>query len=178
MKNALFIRYTMGQCSLGMVLVAKTNKGICHLSMDDATQSLVQHLYQSFPTAEIIEDSKNLGKTLSKVITFIEHPKEKIPVPLAMKGTAFQERVWKALLQTKPGETLTYTELAQRIGKPDAVRAVASANGANKIAVLIPCHRIIRSDGGLGGYRWGLNRKQILLNREAEQNKGHRLTLL
>ena len=102
---------------------------------------------------------------------FIEHPTKTFPSPLDLYGTPFQKIVWKALLGILPGETLTYTQLANRINKPDAVRAVAGACGANKIAVIVPCHRILRADGGLGGYRWGLERKQILLAREAQQNQ-------
>lgn len=167
------IRYTSVPNSLGQVLVAMTQKGICQLTVDDTVEPQVEHLRKNFPHAEIIEDKNAFIEMLPVVLKFIDHPTADIPIPLDIHGTPFQLLVWQALGKTRPGETITYSELAHKIGKPSAVRAVANANGANKIAILIPCHRIIRSDGNLGGYRWGLKRKQMLLNREKQQiNRG------
>ena len=160
------IRFAIGQCSLGAILIAATDRGICAIELGDDPDALVRSLQERFPKAQIIGADRTFESLVAQVIGAVEAPADAPNLPLDVRGTAFQERVWKALRVIPPGKTLTYTEVARKIGRPTATRAVANACGANPVAVAIPCHRVIRTDGGLGGYRWGIERKQVLLKRE------------
>ena len=163
------IRFAIGQCSLGAILVAQSERGICAISLGDDPDVLARHLQDQFPNASLIGDDASFANLVAQVVGFIEMPALGLNLPLDVQGTAFQERVWQALRSIKPGETVSYTDIANRIGAPNAVRAVAGACAANKLAVAIPCHRVVRNDGTLSGYRWGVERKRVLLEREAQQ---------
>jgi AraC family transcriptional regulator of adaptative response/methylated-DNA-[protein]-cysteine methyltransferase len=160
------IRFALGQCSLGAVLVAATQKGICAIQFGDDPQKLLDGLQDRFPKAQFIGGDAEFEALVARVVGLVERPAEAISLPLDISGTAFQQRVWKALRDIPAGTTLTYGELAERIGSPAAVRAVATACASNEIAVAIPCHRVIRKGGAMAGYRWGIERKQALLARE------------
>lgn len=157
------IRYAVGQCSLGALLVARSPAGLCAINLGDDADALAAGLLTAHPQARPDTDDS----ALAQVAAFIDRPGSALALPLAPQGTPFQLRVWQALAQIAPGHTLSYTELAQRIGAPRAVRAVAGACAANPLAVAIPCHRVLRRDGALAGYRWGEARKRALLEREA-----------
>jgi AraC family transcriptional regulator of adaptative response/methylated-DNA-[protein]-cysteine methyltransferase len=161
------IRFAVGQSSLGAILVAATDKGVCAIAIGDDPDALVRDLEDRFPQAELVGGDAAFEKVVATVVGFIEAPSQGLDLPLDIRGTAFQERVWQALRAIPPGETRTYAELARAIGRPAAVRAVAGACAANAIAVAIPCHRVVRTDGSLSGYRWGVERKRRLLQREA-----------
>lgn len=163
------IRYATGLSSLGALLVARSEQGICAILLGDSAAALTEELQERFPRAELIRGEQGFDRLLSTVINFIESPGIGLDLPLDAQGTAFQRRVWQALRSIPPGETASYTEIAVRIGAPDSARAVARACGANPLAVAIPCHRVVRADGSLSGYRWGIERKRALLEREAEQ---------
>ncbi len=163
------IHYAIGRCSLGAILVASSPTGICAISLGDAPEALANELQSRFPQARLSDGNAAFAEQLSQVIALVEDPAKASALPLDIRGTAFQQRVWQALQGIPPGTTLSYTELARRIGAPAAVRAVASACAANVLAVAIPCHRVVRTDGALAGYRWGVERKRTLLEREAEQ---------
>jgi AraC family transcriptional regulator of adaptative response/methylated-DNA-[protein]-cysteine methyltransferase len=160
------IRYAVAQCDLGWALVAATDVGICAIDIADAPMTLVERLQTRFPQAETIDDDPQLTRWMEQVLALLEAPQKGLDLPLDIRGTAFQRRVWNALREIAPGTTTTYGRIAARIGQPRAARAVAQACAANPIAVAIPCHRVVRSDGGLGGYRWGTARKRALLARE------------
>lgn len=160
------IRVSVVTCSLGSVLVAATKKGVCAVLLGDDPKSLRKDLRERFPEAEPIGGDPAFAALVAKVVEKIERPSRKVALPLDVQGTAFQHRVWQELRNIPAGETASYAEISERIGRPTAVRAVASACGANPAAVLIPCHRAIRSDGSLSGYRWGVERKKALLKRE------------
>ncbi len=162
------IRFAVGQCSLGSIIVAATDKGVCCIQFGDDPQRLVLTLQDRFPNAEIIGADTAFEQTVAKVVGLVEDPGRGINLPLDVRGTAFQHRVWAALLDIPAGKTMTYGKVAAAIGSPGAVRAVASACAGNKLAVAIPCHRVIRTDGSLSGYRWGVERKAALLAKEAE----------
>lgn len=161
------IRFAIGQSSLGAILVAQSARGICAITLGDDPAALLRDLEDRFPQAELIGGDEDFEALVAQVAGLVEAPRIGLDLPLDIRGTAFQERVWQALRQVPPGATVTYAELAQRIGAPKAVRAVAGACAANPLAVAIPCHRVIRSTGALSGYRWGVERKQALLDREA-----------
>jgi AraC family transcriptional regulator of adaptative response/methylated-DNA-[protein]-cysteine methyltransferase len=161
------IRFASGQCSLGSILAATSGKGICAILLGDASAALLDDLYRRFPRSVIGTGDAELERLLAKVISFVEAPSSGLDWPLDLKGTAFQRRVWQALRDTAAGATVSYADLARRIGSPKAVRAVARACAGNHIAVAIPCHRVIRGDGALSGYGWGVARKRALLAREA-----------
>ena len=161
------IRFAVGECSLGSILVAATAKGICAVSLGDDPDQLVRELQDRFPKADFIGADRDFEQWVAKVVGFVEAPEIGLDLPLDVRGTAFQQRVWKALREIPAGSTTTYTEIAHRIGKPNSVRAVARAIASNSIAVAIPCHRVIRTDGSLSGYRWGVARKRALIEREA-----------
>ena len=163
------IRYALAECFLGWTLVAATDRGICAVMFGDDPSELPGMLLKRFTKADLRESSPDETEILKRAIAEIDTPPETFSIPLDIIGTAFQKRVWKALMEVPPGETAGYGDIAERIGRPKAVRAVASACGANRIALFIPCHRIIRRDGGLGGYRWGLERKRIILERERHE---------
>lgn len=162
------IRFAVGQCSLGAILVAQSQRGICAILLGDDAELLVRDLQDRFPKAELIGADGDFEQLVAQVVGLIEAPALGLALPLDVRGTAFQERVWQALREVPPGSTVSYAELAARIGSPRAVRAVGSACGANPLAVAIPCHRVLRSDGDLSGYRWGVERKRALLLREAQ----------
>jgi AraC family transcriptional regulator of adaptative response/methylated-DNA-[protein]-cysteine methyltransferase len=161
------IRFAVGQCSLGAILVAQSQRGICAILLGDDPDALVRNLQDQFPKAEIIGCDGGFEQLIAEVVGFIEAPSIGLRLPLDVQGTAFQERVWRALREVPPGTTVSYSEIAARIGAPKAVRAVAQACATNHIAVAIPCHRVVRRDGDLAGYRWGVDRKRELLRREA-----------
>ena len=163
------IRYTSGECLLGFILVAKTESGACAILLGNDPASLVQELQEYFPGAILINGGMNVERDMGKVIEFINYPQTKLDLPLDLCGTAFQQRVWQALSQIPAGKTATYSEIARSIGNPKAVRAVGRACAANKLAIAVPCHRVVRTDGSLSGYRWGVERKRILLELEARQ---------
>ena len=162
------IRFAVGECSLGSILVAQSDRGICAILMGDDPDALVRDLQDTFPKAELIGGDAGFEDLVAKVVGFVEAPSLGLDLPLDVRGTAFQERVWQALREVPPGSTTSYTEIAARIGAPKAIRAVAQACAANHIAVAIPCHRVIRRDGNTSGYRWGVERKRALLEREAQ----------
>jgi AraC family transcriptional regulator, regulatory protein of adaptative response / methylated-DNA-[protein]-cysteine methyltransferase len=161
------IRFAVAESSLGSILVAATEKGVCAISLGDDPDGLVRALEDRFPKAQLVGGDAAFEALVAKVVGYVEAPRRGLDLPLDIRGTAFQERVWQALRDIPPGETRTYTEIAERIGRPKAVRAVAQACASNEIAVAIPCHRVIRNDGSLSGYRWGVERKRSLLEREA-----------
>lgn len=160
------IRFAVGECSLGSILVASTDKGICAITLGDDPQALVEDLQDRFPKAKLVGGDREFEQLVARVVGFVESPGIGLDLPLDIRGTAFQQRVWQALREVPAGRTVSYAQVASRIGEPGAVRAVAQACGANAIAVAIPCHRVIRNDGGLSGYRWGVQRKRTLLERE------------
>lgn len=160
------IRFAIGQCSLGAILVAATEIGVCDISLADDPSELLDALQNRFPDASLIGDDAGFADHVAAVVGFIESPVDSIDIPLDIRGTAFQRKVWKALRETRPGDLVSYSQLAQRIGSPRAIRAVASACGANTLAMAIPCHRAVRLDGSPSGYRWGIDRKIEILARE------------
>ncbi|OOG27808.1 bifunctional transcriptional regulator/O6-methylguanine-DNA methyltransferase [Thioalkalivibrio denitrificans] len=162
------IRFAVGACTLGHVLVASTEKGICFIAMGDDPDALVRDLQDRFPRAELVGGDPAFERQVGTVLAFIEAPGTGLDLPLDIRGTVFQRRVWHALRQIPAGETVSYAELARRIGAPGAARAVARACASNPIAVVIPCHRVVRQDGSLSGYRWGVARKRALLEREEQ----------
>ncbi|HUR95150.1 MAG TPA: bifunctional DNA-binding transcriptional regulator/O6-methylguanine-DNA methyltransferase Ada [Gemmatimonadales bacterium] len=161
------IRFAVGECTLGAILVAASELGVCAILMGDDPDALARDLQDRFPRATLLGGDAEFEQLVARVVGFVEAPGLGLDLPLDIRGTAFQQRVWQALREIPAGRTATYTEIAGRIGAPSAVRAVAAACAANSIAVAIPCHRVIRNDGGLSGYRWGVERKQALLSREA-----------
>jgi AraC family transcriptional regulator of adaptative response/methylated-DNA-[protein]-cysteine methyltransferase len=160
------IRFAVGQCSLGAVLVAATEKGVCAIELGDDPDALVRALQDRFPKARLVGGDAAFEQLVASVVGFVEAPGHGFDLPLDIRGTSFQQRVWKALRAIPAGSTTTYSELAKRIGRPKAVRAVAHACASNAIAVAIPCHRVVRMDGSMAGYRWGVDRKRALLARE------------
>lgn len=160
------IEFALGQCSLGAILVARSQRGICAISLGDDAEALLQELQDRFPRADLVGDDAGFEDLVAQVVGMIEAPKLGLDLPLDVRGTAFQQRVWQALRQIPVGVTASYAQVAERIGAPKSARAVAQACAANTLAVAIPCHRVVRSDGALSGYRWGVERKQELLLRE------------
>jgi len=161
------IFFAISECSLGSILVAQSKKGVCAILIGDDPQLLARDPQDRFPKANLIGDASGYQDLIAKVVGLIEKPHVCVGLPLDIRGTAFQQRVWKALQRIPLGSTATYSEIAAKIGMPKATRAVAQACGANALAVAIPCHRVIRNDGSLSGYRWGVERKRVLLEREA-----------
>jgi AraC family transcriptional regulator of adaptative response/methylated-DNA-[protein]-cysteine methyltransferase len=162
------IRFAVGACSLGSVLVALSDKGVCAILIGDDPDRLARDLQDRFPYANLIGGDGAFEQLVAKVVGFVEAPKLGLDLPLDIRGTAFQQRVWQALREIPAGTTVSYRDVAHRIGKPSSVRAVAQACAANPIAVAIPCHRVVRNDGGLAGYRWGVERKRALLEKETQ----------
>ena len=162
------IRYTIARCDLGWVLVAATEAGVCAIYVGSQPQDLAERLHTRFPKAASVEDDPDLAGWVGAVVAFLEAPQGGLDLPLDIRGTAFQRRVWMALRQIPVGATASYGEVAARIGQPTAARAVAQACAANELALVVPCHRVVRSDGRVGGYRWGTERKEWLLEREAQ----------
>lgn len=160
------IRFAIGQSSLGSILVAQSARGICAIAIGDDPETMVRDLQDRFPQAQLIGADRDFEKLVARVVGFVEAPRIGLDLPLDVRGTAFQQRVWRALRKIPAGKTVSYTDIAKRIGAPKAVRAVAQACGANPVAVAIPCHRVVRNDGALSGYRWGIERKRALLEKE------------
>ncbi|AOE79492.1 6-O-methylguanine DNA methyltransferase [Pseudomonas lurida] len=160
------ILFAVGQCSLGAILVAQSARGVCAILLGDDPDQLVRDLQDQFPKAELVGADQRFEQLVAQVVGLIEAPAVGLDLPLDLRGTAFQERVWQALRDIPPGSTASYAQIAERIGAPKSFRAVAQACGANSLAVAIPCHRVVRSNGELSGYRWGVERKQQLLARE------------
>ncbi|TYK53847.1 bifunctional DNA-binding transcriptional regulator/O6-methylguanine-DNA methyltransferase Ada [Pseudomonas synxantha] len=158
------IRFAVGQCSLGAILVAQSQRGVCAILLGDDPDKLVRDLQDQFPKAELVGADQDFEQLVAQVVGFVEAPA--LDLPLDLRGTAFQERVWQALREIPVGSTASYAQIAEHIGAPTAFRAVAQACGANHLAVAIPCHRVVRSNGELSGYRWGVERKRELLKRE------------
>jgi AraC family transcriptional regulator of adaptative response/methylated-DNA-[protein]-cysteine methyltransferase len=164
------IRFAIGESSLGLVLIARDELGVCAILMGDDRGELIRDLQGRFPEANATGDDEDCERLIAKVVEFVETPAMGLDLPIdvkAIKGTAFQRRVWEALREIPMGSTASYADIANRIGSPRSVRAVAQACGANPLAVAIPCHRVVRGDGALSGYRWGVERKRMLLDREA-----------
>jgi AraC family transcriptional regulator of adaptative response/methylated-DNA-[protein]-cysteine methyltransferase len=161
------IRFAIGECSLGAILVARSDRGVCAIMLGDEPDALARDLQERFPRAELIGGDAEFEELVAKVVGFVEAPGLGLDLPLDVRGTAFQQRVWQALREIPAGRTATYSEIAGRIGAPGAVRAVAGACAGNPLAVAIPCHRVVRTDGSLSGYRWGVERKRALLERES-----------
>jgi AraC family transcriptional regulator of adaptative response/methylated-DNA-[protein]-cysteine methyltransferase len=162
----ILIRFAVGEASLGAVLVAATDKGVCAILLGDDPAALVRELQDRFPRADLEGGDAEFERMVAQVVGLVEAPGQRLDLPLDIRGTAFQQRVWAALSAIPAGKTATYAEIARAIGQPTAVRAVAQACGANPLAIAIPCHRVVRSDGDLSGYRWGVERKRELIARE------------
>jgi AraC family transcriptional regulator of adaptative response/methylated-DNA-[protein]-cysteine methyltransferase len=160
------LRFAVGECSLGTILVAASGKGVAAILLGDDPSALIRELEAMFPRAALIGADASFEKLVARVVALVEQPEREHDLPLDIRGTAFQQKVWAALRAIPPGDTLSYAELAKRIGAPKSVRAVAGACAANKLAVAIPCHRVVRTGGGLSGYRWGVERKRALLEKE------------
>lgn len=161
------IYFAIGECSLGSILVAQSERGVCAILLGDDPEQLAHDLQDRFKQANLIGGDPDFEQVVATVVGFIEAPGIGLDLPLDIRGTAFQQRVWQALRNIPAGETASYTDIARLIGAPRSVRAVAGACAANALAVAIPCHRVVRNDGGLSGYRWGVARKRALLDREA-----------
>ena len=162
------IRFAIGQCTLGAILVARSERGVCAILLGDDPEALARDLQDRFTSARLIGGDAEFERWVAKVVGFVEAPGTGLDLPLDVRGTAFQQRVWQALREIPVGATASYRDIAQRIGAPSSMRAVAQACGANALAVAIPCHRVVRHDGALSGYRWGVERKRVLLEREAQ----------
>lgn len=160
------LRFAVGQCSLGAILVAASERGVAAILIGDDADALVRDLQDRFPCADLTGGDAEFEATVAKVVGLVEAPSLGLDLPLDVRGTAFQHRVWRAICAIPPGATASYTDIARAVGAPKAVRAVAGACAANPLAVAIPCHRVVRTDGALSGYRWGVARKRALLERE------------
>jgi AraC family transcriptional regulator of adaptative response/methylated-DNA-[protein]-cysteine methyltransferase len=166
--DGVTIHFAIGACSLGSILVAASDRGICAIALGEDPDALLRDLQDRFLRAELVGGDSGFEQTVAKIVGFVEDPRKGLDLPLDIRGTAFQQRVWEALRAIPAGKTASYAEIAQAIGKPAAHRAVARACAQNPLAVAIPCHRVIRKDGDASGYRWGVARKRELLNREAQ----------
>jgi AraC family transcriptional regulator, regulatory protein of adaptative response / methylated-DNA-[protein]-cysteine methyltransferase len=163
------IKFAVGQTFLGAILVASSKKGVAAILLGDDPDELVRDLQDRFPKAHLIGADRDYEALVARVVAFVEKPGIGLNLPLDVRGTAFQQRVWRALQAIPVGETVSYAEIARRIGHPKAVRAVAGACAENKLAVAIPCHRVVRTDGSVSGYAWGIERRRLLLDREGSQ---------
>ena len=163
------LSFALGRCFLGTVLIAESEHGLRAVFLGNNPDQLIKELYRQFPEMTINSDNKDMTHLLADVIKFIEKPDQQTKFTLDIQGTDFQKQIWQKLRQIPPGTTISYSQLAEQLGCPKAVRAVANACAANKLAVLIPCHRVLRADGSLSGYRWGVDRKRKLLAKEASQ---------
>lgn len=163
------IRFAVGRCWLGMILAAATEKGLCAILLGDDADALTADLRERFPEARLTDGGESFAPLMAKVIDFIEAPARGLDLPLDLRGTEFQQRVWQALRRIPAGSTTSYSEVAAHIGAPKEAYAVAEACASNALAVAIPCHRVVRKNGALAGYRWGFRRKRALLAREAAQ---------
>src|SRR5262249_9356414 len=163
------LKFAVGQTSLGAILVASSTKGVAAIVLGDDPDKLVRSLQDRFPKARLVGADRDYEGVVARVVGLVEAPRIGLDLPLDVRGTAFQQRVWQALQEIPVGATVSYSEIARRIGAPKAVRAVAGACAANKLAIAIPCHRVVRIDGSLSGYAWGVERKRILLDREGSR---------
>jgi AraC family transcriptional regulator of adaptative response/methylated-DNA-[protein]-cysteine methyltransferase len=163
--KGMSIQYTIAPCSLGYLLVGTTERGVCAVSLGDTTEDVMKALHREYPAAEIAPAAE-LNNAVHTILNYLDGDNTRLDLPLDIQATAFQRRVWEALRGIPYGETRTYTEIAHEIGKPEAVRAVANACGANHVPLVIPCHRVVREDGSLGGYKLGIERKRALLAKE------------
>jgi AraC family transcriptional regulator of adaptative response/methylated-DNA-[protein]-cysteine methyltransferase len=161
------IHFAIAECGLGSLLVASSNRGLCAISLGNDADTLLRELQDRFPRAELVGNDQGFESIVAAVVGLIETPAPGFDLPLDIQGTVFQQKVWQALRKIPYGTTVTYSELANRIGAPNAARAVASACAANTLAVVIPCHRVVRQDGSPSGYRWGIALKQALIEKEA-----------
>ncbi|NKB56338.1 MAG: methylated-DNA--[protein]-cysteine S-methyltransferase [Alphaproteobacteria bacterium] len=166
-RLAAAIRFQILESTLGLVLIAATEQGVCAILFGDDPQALEDDLRDRFPARALLDGDDALTRIATRVLDFIDAADGEADFPLDVSGTAFQQRVWQALRGVEAGSTASYKDIAERIGNPNAVRAVARACAANPVAIAIPCHRVVRSDGSLSGYRWGIERKRALLEREA-----------
>ncbi|MEA2760022.1 MAG: AraC family transcriptional regulator [Methylobacteriaceae bacterium] len=162
------IRFAVGECSLGAILVAATDKGVCAITLGDDAQTLVRAFQDDFPNAQLVGGDRDFERIVAAAVCLVEGSQREFKLPLDVRGTAFQQRVWQALRDIPAGKTASYRDIAAKIGAPASVRAVAGACASNRIAVAIPCHRVVRTDGSLSGYRWGVERKRALLQRESQ----------
>ena len=165
------IKFAVGQTSLGAMLVASSKTGVAAILLGEDPDKLVRNLQDRFPKARFIGGDRDYEALVARVVGFVETPTIGLDLPLDVRGTAFQQRVWQALREVRVGETVCYAEIARRIGSPQAARAVAAACAANNLAVAIPCHRVVRNDGSLSGYAWGVERRRALLDREASRKE-------
>ena len=163
------LHYAIGQCSLGFVLIARAERGVCAVLLGDDPESVTSELEKRFAPTSLLRRDEELAECLSQVVGLIEAPGRPLDLLLDLRGSTFQRRVWQALREIPVGTTTTYSEVASRIGAPKAVRAVARACATNPLALLVPCHRVIGKNGGLTGYRWGVERKRMLLERESQK---------
>jgi AraC family transcriptional regulator of adaptative response/methylated-DNA-[protein]-cysteine methyltransferase len=170
--QSLRIRFAVAQCYLGWVLIAATGEGVCAIDLGDDPKGMEEDLRARFSKAEFVDSDPSFETWVGQILAFLESPRARLDLPLDIKGTAFQQRVWQTLQGIPPGATASYADIAARIDSPKAARAVAQACASNRIAVAIPCHRVVCSDGNLGGYRWGKERKRKLLEREAGAQSG------
>lgn len=170
--TGMTIRFAVGQCSLGSILVASSEKGVCAILLGEDPDALAKDLQDRFPKANLIGGDRSFERVISQVVGLVDNPKADFSLPMDLHGTAFQQKVWQALREIPVGKTSTYSEIAKRIGLPKAIRAVAGACAANALAIAIPCHRVVRMDGSLSGYRWGVERKGALLKKERDKTKG------
>jgi AraC family transcriptional regulator of adaptative response/methylated-DNA-[protein]-cysteine methyltransferase len=166
------IRFAVGDCSLGSVLVAQSDKGICAILLGNDPDALLRDLQDRFPRANLLGGEASFERCVAAVVRMVDAPSQGLKLPLDVRGTVFQQKVWQALLRIPAGATASYAEIARRIGAPQSARAVAQACAANALAVAIPCHRVVRRDGALSGYRWGIERKRALLEREGDSRPG------
>ena len=166
------IRFAAARTDLGWVLVAATERGICAIDLGDSRDALIGNLRTRFKGAELQDGDPDFIRWVDQVAGLIEFPRSGLVLPLDIRGTAFQRRIWQELRAIPPGKTVSYSEIARRIGTPRAARAVARACASNPLAVAIPCHRVVRKDGSPGGYRWGIGRKRALLEKEAVGRDG------
>ena len=166
------IRFAVGECSLGSVLVAQSDKGICAILLGEDPEALVRDLQDRFPRANLLGGDAGFERCVAEVVRCVDAPSTGLKLPLDVRGTVFQQKVWQALRRIPAGTTASYTEIARRIGAPQSARAVAQACAANALAVAIPCHRVVRRDGTLSGYRWGIERKRALLASEGGSRPG------
>jgi AraC family transcriptional regulator of adaptative response/methylated-DNA-[protein]-cysteine methyltransferase len=165
-RRASNIRFATAECLLGQLLVAATDKGVCWISLGKDENAMLRELRRQFPKATLSAADKSFGEWIGCIVGFVDRPSQSLNLPLDIQGTAFQQRVWKALREIPFGTTMTYTQLAKKLGMPSAIRAVARACATNPISLAIPCHRVVRTDGSLAGYRWGIERKKTLIERE------------
>lgn len=170
-KGEAAVHYAVSDCSLGRCLVGESERGICAILLGDDDAKLLAELLTLFPNAEQEPLEGDFARRIQQVIASVDSRSVPLALPLDIRGTAFQQQVWQALRAIPCGETASYQQVAQRMGKPGAVRAVAGACAANKLAVVIPCHRVVRNNGALSGYRWGTTRKALLLQREAKSQE-------